>query len=314
MTDDLQAQVAGLSDGTHTLITKGVDFEIKIAGGEVVHTEGIDHDLIVKPFHQAGKVISLREFSDNAMNHHHGIQAEERFDLNLAKDYDTDHDQDGVERELTIGDITAISVWQAQLSTPTQIMPKNPHARTMVEQGEALFEVVGCASCHMPVMTLNTRNFMEPNPYNPDGTCSGAAEGCPTYYFDMTKEGDKPRLEKGPQGTAIVRAYTDLKRHTLCDDEGDMDAIRFFCNEQLTQGRPEQNGISGTEFFLTRKLWDVGNTAPYGHRGDVSTIWEAIYYHGGEARASRDAYLALLDIEQKAVVNFLKTLQIVPQK
>lgn len=69
----------------------------------------------------------------------------------------------------------------------------------------------------------------------------------------------------------------------------------------------------GSEFFLTRKLWDVGNTAPYGHRGDVSTITEAILLHGGEGRASRDAFAASSMHDQRALVSFLKTLQIVPQ-
>jgi len=313
MTNDLQAQVAGLPNGTHMLTTKGVDFEIEIAGGVVVEAEGIDHDLIVKPFHQAGKVISLREFSTNAMNHHHGMQAEERFDLNPAKGFDPDFDNDGVERELTIGDQTAISIWQAQLSTPTQVRPKTKEERDMVQHGEQVFDDIACTGCHKPETVLNTRYFVEPNPYNPPGTCSSAAEDCPNYFFDMTKEGDKPRLEKGPKGTAIVRAYTDLKRHNLCDDPGS-GAIRWFCNEQLAQGRPDQDGKPGTEFFLTRKLWDVGNTAPYGHRGDISTITEAILYHGGEGSASRDAFAASSMHDQKALVSFLKTLQVVPQR
>ena len=313
MTADLHAQAAGLGDGVHTLTTKGVDFDIEISGGAVVAAEGIDTDLIVKPFHQAGKVVSLREFSTNAMNHHHGMQAEERFDLNPAKGFDPDFDNDGVERELTIGDQTAISIWQAQLSTPTQVMPKRKKDRRMVDSGEQIFDDLGCTSCHVPEMVLNSRDFVEPNPFNPPGTCASAADGCPDYAFDMTKKGDKPRLEKGPKGTAIVRAYTDLKRHNLCDDEGDPDSIRWFCNEHLAQGRADQDGKPGTEFFLTRKLWDVGNTAPYGHRGDISTITEAILLHGGEARASRDAFANSAVEDQKAVVTFLKTLQIVPQ-
>ena len=313
MTDDLQAQILGLGDGDHTLTTKGVDFDIEIAGGVVVQADGIDTDLIVKPFHQAGKVISLREFTTNAMNHHHGMQAEERFDLNPAKGFDPDYDNDGVQRELTIGDQTAVTIWQAQLSTPVQVMPKGKKERKMVKHGEQVFDDVGCTSCHVPEMTLNTRDFVEPNPYNPPGTCASAADGCPDYSFDMTKTGDKPRLKKGKHGTAIVRAYTDLKRHNLCDDPGP-GAIRWFCNEQLAQGRADQDGKPGAEFFLTRKLWDVGNTAPYGHRGDVTTITEAILLHGGEGRASRDAFEASSTDDQKALVTFLKSLQIVPQK
>ena len=89
MTVELQAAAAGLPDGIHTISAKGVDFTLEVSGGAVVATDGVlMTDLIVKPFHQAGKVISLREFTDNAMNHHHGMQAEERFDLNPAKGVD----------------------------------------------------------------------------------------------------------------------------------------------------------------------------------------------------------------------------------
>jgi len=312
MTAELHKQRAGLRDGTHTLTAKGVDFEVVIRKGQVVEAEGIDHDLVVRPFHQAGKVVSLREFTDNAMNHHHGMQAEERFDLNPAKG-EADFDGDGVERELTVGDITATSIWQAQLSVPIQVLPKDSASVDEVMIGEQIFEEIGCASCHVPEMVLNSRLFVEPNPYNPPGTCKSAAQGCPAYSFDMTVEGDKPQVEKGHNGTAIVRAYTDLKRHNLCDDPKDPNPIRWFCNEQLAQGRPDQDGRPGSEFFLTRKLWDVGNTAPYGHRGDLSTITEAILAHGGEGRVARDAFEGSAIEDQAAVVAFLKTLQIVPQ-
>lgn len=311
MSVELQAQAAALPDGSHTLTTKGVDFDIEKAGGVVVQADGIDTDLNVKPFHQAGKVISLREFSTNAMNHHHGMQAEERFDLNPAKGFDPDYDADGYQRELTIGDQTAVSLYQAQLSTPGQVF-KDGNEKKVAEAGEQVFNDVGCNSCHVSEMVLSSRDFVEPDPRNPPGTCSSAAEGCPDYSFNMTNAGDMPRLKKGPKGTAIVRAYTDLKRHNLCDDEGP-GAIRWFCNEELSQGRADQDGKPGAEFFLTRKLWDVGNTAPYGHRGDVSTITEAILLHGGEGRTSRDAFEESSGDDQKALVTFLKTLQIVPQ-
>jgi hypothetical protein len=300
MTADLQSQAAGLSAGIYTLTTKGVDFTIEVdAGGNVVATDGgVDADLVVKPFHQAGKVTSLREFSTNAMNHHHGMQAEERFDLAAATGFNTDFDNDGYHRELTLGDQTAISIFQAQLDIPQQVIPKG--MKKMVEKGEEVFDDVGCTSCHVPELELSSTIFVEPNPFNPPRTCSSAAEGCPDYSFDMKKEA-------GLKSTK-VRAYTDLKRHNLCDDD-----INWFCNEELAQGRADAiDGTPGTHFFLTRKLWDVGNTAPYGHRGDVHTITEAILLHGGEGRASRDAFADASAEDQKALVAFLKTLQIVP--
>lgn len=315
MTADLQAQFAALPSvaGTYTLTAKGVDFEIEIDDAKnVTHAEGIDHDLVIKPFHQAGKVVSLREFSNNAMNHHHGMQAEERFDLNPAKGFDPDFDADGYQRELTIGDQTAISIWQAQLPVPEQILASKK-GKKQVLRGEQKFSSIGCASCHVPSMELNSRLYTEPNPYNPPGTCNNTGDlagECPDYSFDMTRVSG---LEKAKKGKAIVRAFTDLKRHNLCDPVGP-GAIRWFCNEELAQGRPDQDGRPGSEFFLTRKLWDVGNSAPYGHRGDVPTITEAILHHGGEARASRDAFVALDVSSQREVVDFLKTLQAVPSK
>ena len=151
--------------------------------------------------------------------------------------------------------------------------------------------------------------FVEPNPFNPEGTFS---DGNLSVSFDLTKDGEQPRLEQSGQNGAVVRAYTDLKRHNLCDAPDVPNPIRFYCNENFTQGRPEQDGRPGAEFFITRKLWDAGSSAPYGHRGDLTTITEAILMHGGEARTSRDLFVSLPVIDQAAIVQFLKTLQIVP--
>lgn len=307
MTAELQNQADGLSDGRHTLRSKGVEFKIVIKNGAVVAAEGIDTDLVVRPFHQAGVVVSLREFTVNAMNHHHGMQAEERFDLNPSMGFDPDFDEDGHRRELTVGDMTAVTLFQAALGVPQQVMPEDAGRRAWVERGEWLFNIIGCAGCHIPAMMLDGRQFVEPNPLNPPGTWSDSDL---SYSFDMTREGPGPHLEADPAGGAVVRAYTDLKRHNLCDPENTPDAIRYFCNEQLDQGRPSQGGRPGREYFLTRKLWDVGSSAPYGHRGDITTITEAILHHGGEGRPSRDNFTRLSARLQRSVVDFLKTLTV----
>jgi hypothetical protein len=308
MTADLKRQAAGLRDGAHTLVTKGVAFEVTIAGGVVTDSVGVDKDLVIKPFHQAGVVVSLREFTVNAMNHHHGMQAEERFDLNAAKGFATDFDDDGVERELTTGDITAVTLYQAALGIPQRVLPLSLPARRSAQRGERVFAAIGCGECHVPALPLDDPVFAEPNPRNPAGTFADVAQ---TYRFDLTRQGEYPRLERGPKGGAIVRAYTDLKRHNLCDREGTPGAIRHFCNERLDQGRPAQGGRPGRELFLTRKLWDVGSSAPYGHRGDLTTITEAILAHGGEARAQRDRFAALAEPDQASVIHFLKSLIVV---
>jgi cytochrome c peroxidase len=311
-----QAQTTGVPV-KRTLSAKGIGFGsiTVLADGRVDPTaiEGVDWDLIVKPFHQKGAVVSLREFSNNAMNHHHGMQSVERFGL------DTDPDGDGVTNELTVGDITAVTLFQAALNTPGRLLPASPARRAAAERGEQIFSAIHCSQCHVPALILNRPVFTEPNPYNPTSPDHNlqVSQVRRLVSFDLTREGPAPRLQRRRDGTARVRAFTDLKRHDLNDADYD-----HFANEQLPQGLLTGTSPASaftvppvprpTRQFLTRKLWDAGNSAPYGHRGDLTTLTEAINFHGGEARATRDAFFSLSTGDQAAVIEFLKTLQILP--
>jgi mono/diheme cytochrome c family protein len=279
------------------LTAKGIDFGdiVAHADGKVDTSgvRGVSADLVVRPFHQNGAAVSIRQFTNEGMNQHMGLQSQELFGI------DTDPDGDGVTNELTVGDLTAISLFQAQLGTPGRVIPADPIKRKAVQDGEALFNTIGCIDCHVPAMKLNSPRFAEANPFNPEWKIPFAV--AKPIGFDMTVDGQLPRLEATPDGGAIVRAYTDLKRHSLCDD-----ADRFFCNEKVAQA-----GIVPST-FLTRKLWDIGSSAAFGHRGDLSTITEAIEHHAGEGRPSLTNYLKLSTYERAAVVEFLKTLQILP--
>lgn len=293
---------------TAPLRSKGVDFGALTAQADgtvdAAAVQGVDADLVVKPFHQKGVVRSLREFTVNAMNHHHGMEAVERFgagqkDKTGAVIDSDDFDGDGVPDELTVGDITAATLWQATQNTPGQVIPGEPERQQAVLRGEQRFRDAGCESCHVPALELDSATFCEPYALNPPGTYSEQSQ---KVCVDLTRDGPGPRLPREGDGTILVRAYTDLKRHVICDPE-----TPHYCNETLVQsGCP-------TNQFLTRKLWDVGNSAPYGHRGDLTTITEAILAHGGEGRASRDAFRALGPHEQAEIVEFLKSLQVLSE-
>lgn len=297
------------------LVAKGVSFGsiTVLPDGRVDPNgiQGVDWDLVVRPFHQKGAVASLREFTNTALNHHHGMQSTERFGEGL------DADEDGKVNELTVGDITAATFFQAALPTPGRLLPSHPVQREAAQRGERLFATAGCTTCHVPLLVLDNAAFSDPGPFNPPGNLRAQNVRRPVA-FDMTRQGLGPRLERLSDGRALVRAYTDLKRHDLNDAD-----YTHFANERLAQGtlaaRAPGAGFTEspkprpTREFLTKRLWDVGNTAPYGHRGDLTTMTEAIHFHGGEARASRDAFFALPAEDQAAIIEFLKTLQILPE-
>ena len=292
------------------LMAKGVSFgEISVLpDGKVDPSgiEGVDWDLIVKPFHQKGAVVSLREFSNNATNHHHGIQSVERFGAG------NDADNDGVSDELTVGDITAVTIFQAALPAPRTASPSGPAIAQAVKKGTALFTAIGCGRCHRPELVLEQREFIEPNPFNPAGNLQ-PGDVAYSYVFDLVKTSKSPFVHATGGGRVAVRAFTDLKRHNLNDVDLD-----HFDNEQVPQGK--LNGFASpagftqappprpTAEFLTRKLWDAGNSAPYGHRGDLTTLTEAIFFHGGEASAERDAFFGLTGQQQAELIEFLKSM------
>src|SRR5258708_40323828 len=109
-------------------------------------------NLILQPFHQAGAVVSIRQFTVNAFNHHHGIQATERFGVG------TDPDGDGFVNEMTRADVTAVTLFQATLAVPGRLIPKDPAIRAAIINGTKQIREIGCAQCHVPRLPLYSRN------------------------------------------------------------------------------------------------------------------------------------------------------------
>ncbi|MCS6862129.1 MAG: hypothetical protein NZT92_17635, partial [Abditibacteriales bacterium] len=70
--------------------------------------------------------------------------------------------------------------------------------------------------------------------------------------------------------------------------------------------------FAGNRKFITRKLWGVANEPPFFHHGRFTTLREAVLAHSGEALASRQAFQNLSPYEQDAIIEFLKTLQVLP--
>jgi hypothetical protein len=320
MTADLQAIRNATVPGTsNPLVSKGISFGriARLANGtwDVSHVEGLvapslhtagpssPPSLVIRPFHQASNVVSLRQFTNNAFNHHHGIQSTERFGLG------TDPDGDDFTNELTRADVTAASLFQAVMAVPGRVIPNDPEIEAAVLVGEARFERIGCTSCHVKSLPLDRQGwlFSEPNPFNPSGNLQ--AGQAPPLVVDLTR-GDlpAPRLRRGPGGVVSVPAFTDLKVHNICDGPDDPNGERLDMNQPI--GSP--GFFAGNQRFITRKLWGVASEPPFFHHGQFTTLRQAVQAHGGEAAATRLAFQSLPPDEQDAVIEFLKTLQVLP--
>lgn len=317
ITADLQAIRDGIAPGgSARLRSSGIDYGVlaRDAAGNWI-TEGVEGlappslatagaaeppNLIIRPWHQAGAVVSLREFTNNAFNHHHGIQSVERFGAGA------DPDGDGYVNEMTRADVTAAALFQAAMAPPGRVIPNNPVIEAAVLRGEQVFESTGCAACHLPKLTLRSAVFTEPGPYNPVGNLRrGEAE--PVSMNLSGGELPGPRLPASADGVEVP-AFTDFKIHLLCDGPDDENF------EALNMHHPAGSAAfaAGNGRFLTYRLWDSANQPPYGHHGRFSTMREAVEAHGGEAANVRETWRKLPAGDRDAVIEFLKTLQVLP--
>ncbi len=96
-----------------------------------------------------------------------------------------------------------------------------------------------------------------------------------------------------PSPDGPVRAYTDLLLHDM--------------GPELADGIEMGALASGSE-FRTQPLWGIAAAAPYLHDGRADTLDQAIRLHGGEAAATRDAYLALDQAARDELLAFLDAL------
>lgn len=284
------------------LETKGIYFGWITAapdgGVDLTRIEGVDSDLIVKPFGQKGVFVSLRQFTDNALNHHHGMEAAERFGVRWTGE--ADFDGDGKSDEISEGDVSAMTAWQATLPPPTAMVPDDAQWRAAAAAGSRIFDSIGCAECHIRVLPLESTIFEDPGPYDAAGTLR-KADVRETTRFDLAALPWATSLKRDEKGRLLVPLFSDLKRHVIADTQ-----VAAFGNELLAQRFVDRN------VFATTDLWGIGSTAPYGHRGDMATLDEAIRAHGGDGRKARDAYVHASDDDRSALIAFLKTLVIDP--
>jgi len=280
---------------TKALASKGISFGSLIANPDgTVNTAGVvgvDADLVVKPFGWKGREATLRRFVEGGFRVHFGLQTQPSIVKHCASpNVNTfgngancqDPDGDGVTNEITEGQLTAEAVYMGLRETPVRVPAASAALQTRANSGEALFNRVGCASCHTRLMKITTPVHVEPA-----DTTGGA--GITLHLATDTKD---PHPALSSDGSMTVELWSDFKRHKV--------------GTALADSKPF-NQIAADQ-FITPPLWGIAVSAPYLHDGRAPTLNAAILAHAGDALAVRNAYAALTADQQSQIQVFLGTL------
>lgn len=279
MTKDLQTlkQEAMAHPGKVIALTsKGVDFGSVSYDGtnfDYSHVEGIDDDLVVKPFGRKGEFATVRGFDIGALQFHLGLQAVE-----LVGE-DVDEDNDGIANEIMVGELSVLHVHNVTLPPSTHKL-----RTTAARDGSKIFEEIGCADCHVPELQTESR-------YLPLAFPEVGTNPWENVYIELDLSRGPANFPQQKRGGIRVAFFSDLKRH------------------DMGPGLAESAGMPLDEVFITARLWGVADTAPYLHDGRATTLSEAILFHGGEAQGPRDHFESLRADERVNVLEFLRALK-----
>ena len=302
---------------TMTLFTKGVQFGSITANPDgMVDTSkvvGVDADLRIKPFFAEGSTISIREFIVGALHKEMGLEASSDPDLLTASTggrvvTPSGMVLDGSKDKISAppppdakngNEIDAALVDHLEFYLLNYFKPAHYQQTDNTERGRYVFNRIGCGSCHMANLTINQDRRVadvETN-YDPVNGMFNSLFATAIPLFSTQDDGSGFPLLKQPSGNSfkVKDIFTDFKRHDV--------GVSFY----------ERNwdGTLQTQ-FLTRPLWGVGSTGPYGHDGRSMTLNDVILRHGGEALTARNAYAALSSGNQDSLIAFLNSLVLFP--
>ena len=310
---------------TRRLSSKSVSFGVITARPDgaldTSRLEGIDQDLRVRPFFAEGRIASIREFIVGAFKDEMGLEAPDAvlcratdpataqrvvspagFVFDSKRDVierppvcDTNDDPDGdnVFNEIDTAVIDHLEFYLLNYFKPGEYQPT---ARS--RRGRALLDEIKCTTCHVPAMTVEADRRVADveTAYDPRRGIFNELFATATTRFRAVPDHDTfPKLLPERGAFPVENFFSDLKRHDLGPAFHERD----------------YDGTLVTE-FVTEPLWGVGTTAPYGHDGRSINLDQVIRRHGGEAQASRDAYVRLSRNDQRKIQEFLHTLVLFP--
>lgn len=346
-----QAKATGAQVAVELITSNNINYGTLVAkpdgsfdGSRVTGTHTIDFPVIflqaynVNPYHLKAVVGFARTFgaaTDTTL----GLQSPERY----PEFEDADHD--GVFGELSVGDITALTLFLVGQQRPVTKLELDEHLggkyrlgnseKAAIHRGKAKFAEIGCASCHTPRLHLKDAIFREPsstpgfafpqfwiNRIDPVTFEIHGTDPKPYGYdpakpatFDMTRNPvwqrtcDRLRMQR--------RSFGQFRQNCFLQFESDGRSgafVNLYGDQRLHDMGPllaedidEFPGVSRS-VWRTKELWGVGSVGPWLHDGRATTLTEAVLFHGGEGQRARDKFAALQDWQKDDVLAFLNNL------
>jgi CxxC motif-containing protein (DUF1111 family) len=277
------------------------------------NVSGVDADLRVKPFFAEGSAFSIRQFIVGALHNEMGLEASSDPDILAASKGQRVVTPAGMVLDGSKGkinpppppdqnngnEIDPAIVDHLEFYLLNYFKPGHASQDPTSIPGRSVFNRIGCSSCHISDLPVNhdRRVADVETVYDPvNGIFNTLFATATTMYQDITDSSGYPDLKLPLANSFMVKdIFTDFKRHDL--------GTNFY-----------ERNYGGTlqTFFMTRPLWGVASTGPFGHDGRSNSLDDVILRHGGEALASRNAYAALPSRESGALLKFLGSLILFP--
>ena len=313
------------ADVRRPLVSKGIGYgSIRaLAKGDVETSlvEGVDADLRVRPFFAHGGEYSLRAFAVGAFKDEMGLEAPDPV-LCQATDpaapaktmspagivfdpaLDTvkrppvcgateDGDGDGI-----VNEVHPALLDHLEFYLLNYFKPGHGEATRRTGAGLQLMQRIGCTSCHAQNLAIaHDRRVADVDTrFDPRRGVFNRLFAVATLSATAVDDG-QPFSKLLPRRELFVveDILADLKRHDL----GSAFHERQYDGTLVTR-------------FMTKPLWGVASTAPYGHDGRSIDLKEVILRHGGEAQRAKEAFAGLGDDDQRKILEFLGTLVLFP--
>jgi hypothetical protein len=328
LADEITSDLRGIRDATiaralakgrtvsAVLSSKGIKYGMVTANSagavDLSLIEGIDADLRVKPFFAEGSMSSLREFISTAFHNELGMNTNDP-DLIAASGgarvvtpsgMVLDGSKDKIQGPPTPNpgtgnEVSTALVDHLEFYLLNYFKPGHDKQTPTTDGGREVFNRIGCSSCHVTNLTISRDRRVADldTVYDPTRGIFNTLFSTAAPLVSVVNDGTlyPPLVRPAYKPFVVSDIFTDFKRHDLGPN----------FHERNYDGTMQT-------MFLTRPLWGVGSTGPYGHDGRSISLDAVILRHGGESQKSRDAYAALTGEKSAALIAFLNSLVLFP--